>query len=1026
MRRIHFALFAVAILSTLLASVRARGAESPAPSTKINFDADWRFIKQDLPEAKNTKFDDSAWTTVSCPHTYNDVDTFDDFSLAGHRGEQDQFGGRTWYRKTFVIPESWNGKKVYIEFEAARQVAEVYLNGERLGVSKTGFIPFGFDLTSKLKFGQANVISVMCDNRFMKDPPEKEAGGRARPATAGAQPNLGELSAKVNEQIPENLDDLRADQIPWNNPHWHPAHGGLYRNVYLHVVDPLHVSLPLYSFLKTEGPYVYSNEVSEKSATINLELPIENGRATEETVQVVAEILDRDGKVVATLEPVAKTLAATTIAPGKSETILYHTTIADPQLWEPAYPYLYHVVCTVRAGDKDVDRVEIPLGIRFVKFDATTGFWINGHHLKLHGWGQKPTDEWPGLGAAQPDWMHYFTLDLMKQAGGNWVRWGHCAAGASMIEADDQLGIMVEQPGLDGESDTRGAAWKLRAMGFRDMLIYFRNSPSIMIWEGGNQKVTREHAKELHDYLEKYDPNGGRAFAFRRSDKVVAEFETAHIGTEGGREIKSLPVIEGEYDREESPRRVWDDFSPPNFGYPEAKVMTYDLTSEQFAVNEVEQWVKKCGAPDHSGGSNWIFSDSTSGGRVPAEVDRAGGEVDGVRLPKEAYYVCQTMFRSDPQVHIIGHWSYPAGTTKTIYVVSNGDDVELSVNGKSLGHSKALNRYLFTFKDVKFETGEIKAVASLEGKPIATDTIKTIGEPKSLKLTAITGPGGLRADGSDIALIDAEAVDANGQRCPTFQQRFDFTCTGAGIWRGGYNSGKEHSTNNPYVDLECGINRVAVKSTLTPGTITVEATVQGLPPASIQIVSRPVSIHDGLSDELPALPAQEELKHPAPTDPRLELSPSNQIVQVEGKLLTGFSYSGPKGGASVKSLADDGDQLYTDRDLVAKDLPGILKGKGGEYIQTPCADASFSALDLIQFSAGADVDVYIAHDNSVAAPKWLTSQFKEAGTTFSLGEAKFSLFKRSTKKDSSLTLGSNFDEASPGKGMMYIVVAIPK
>ncbi len=146
------------------------------------------------------------------------------------------------------------------------------------------------------------------------------------------------------------------------------------------------------------------------------------------------------------------------------------------------------------------------------------------------------------------------------------------------------------------------------------------------------------------------------------------------IGTEGGQEIKDLPVVEGEYDREESPRRVWDDKTPrpnpadpskPIFGYVEGKGQTYDLDSEQYAVNEVGQYVGKLGAESHSGGGNWIFSDSTSGGRVASEVARASGEVDGVRLPKEAYYVCQAMFRDDPQVHIIGHWNYPADTKKT-------------------------------------------------------------------------------------------------------------------------------------------------------------------------------------------------------------------------------------------------------------------------------------------------------------------------------------------------------------------------
>ena len=213
----------------------------------------------------------------------------------------------------------------------------------------------------------------------------------------------------------------------------------------------------------------------------------------------------------------------------------------------------------------------MPLGIRTVHWDVKTGFWINGHHLKLHGWGQSPTDEWPGLGAAQPDWMHFYTLRLMKDAGGNFVRWGHCAGGVDMIEAGDELGIMADQPGVDGEADTVGAAWKVRADAFRDMIIYFRNHPSILIWEGGNQKVTRAHAAELRGLMDKYDPHGGRAYAHRRADETTGEFMDISIGTEGGHEIPRLPVVEGEYDREESPRRVWDDFSPPNLAIPKPK-----------------------------------------------------------------------------------------------------------------------------------------------------------------------------------------------------------------------------------------------------------------------------------------------------------------------------------------------------------------------------------------------------------------------------------------------------------------------
>jgi beta-galactosidase len=646
-------------LAGLLASIVSLSALASDRLT-LNFNPNWKFLKDDPAGASAPGFDDHGWTTVSTPHTYNDTDTFDHFALPGLHGEQNQWSGRTWYRKTFTLPDSFKGKKVFIEFEAVRQVAEVYLNGHYLGACKNGFIPFGFDLTPHLRFGGPNVLAVMCDNRFMKDP-----------LIGKAADNLGQLSAKVNESIPEDVDKIQADQIPWNNPRWHPPHGGIYRNVRLHVTDPLHISLPLYSFLQTAGPYVYATDISADSADLHVEVPIQNERTDNENFTLHVEVLDTDGKSVLALD------RGGYLAAGAHDEFDVAGNILHPLLWEPAYPYLYRVVCSLRMGGKTVDTDEISYGIRTVHWDAQTGFYINGHHVKLHGWGQKPTDEWPGLGAAQPNWMHFYTLQLMKEAGGNWVRWGHCAGGPVMIDADDRLGLMTEQPGVDGESDTVGAAWKIRAAAFRDMIIYFRNHSSILIWEGGNQKVTRAHAKELRGYMDEYDPHGGRAYAHRRADQATAEFMDVGIGTEGGREIGSLPVVEGEYDREESPRRVWDDFSPPNFGYPEAKGQTYDFTSEHYAVNEVGQYVRKIGAPNHSGGANWIFSDSTSGGRNTVEVDRASGEVDGVRLPKEAYYVCQTMFRDDPQVHIIGHWTYPAGTKKTIYVTSNGDDVEL-------------------------------------------------------------------------------------------------------------------------------------------------------------------------------------------------------------------------------------------------------------------------------------------------------------------------------------------------------------
>jgi beta-galactosidase len=199
---------------------------------------------------------------------------------------------------------------------------------------------------------------------------------------------------------------------------------------------------------------------------------------------------------------------------------------------------------------------------------------------------------------------------------------------------------------------------------------------------------------------------------------------------------------------------------------------------------------------------------------------------------------------------------------------SHCDQVELFVNGKSLGvqtkpykfvdtyggrtmgaeerDAAKDSGYVYAFPDVAFAPGAIKAVATQGGKVVAQQELQTAGEPKAIKLTLHTGPQGLQADGSDVALIDFEVVDAQGRRCPTDEARVDFAVTGPLVWRGGFNAAKLDTTNNLYLDTECGINRVAVRSTLTPGTITVTATREGLTPATVTIDAKPVKIVGGL------------------------------------------------------------------------------------------------------------------------------------------------------------------------------------
>ena len=297
--------------------------------------------------------------------------------------------------------------------------------------------------------------------------------------------------------------------------------------------------------------------------------------------------------------------------------------------------------------------------------------------------------------------------------------------------------------------------------------------------------------------------------------------------------------------------------------------------------------------PAHSKWSAYAsiyFSDSDADGRQDSsEVCRVSGKVDAVRLPKQIYFAHRVMQNEQPDLHILGHWNYPPEqpatpeepaipgrpaaqgrppmpdipavpaqpvhkTAKTIYVVANTESVELFLNGKSLGvNAKPENGYVFAFPDIAFVPGTLKAVGRNGAKVAAGQELTTAGPPAAIRLTTTAGPRGMEADGQDAAFIDVEVVDAKGQRCPTDDARVDFTCSGPGIWRGGYNSGIVDSTNNLYLNTECGVNRVSVRSTLAPGTITVTASRDGLKPAKIQIVSKAVNLADGISTLTPQL-----------------------------------------------------------------------------------------------------------------------------------------------------------------------------
>jgi beta-galactosidase len=536
----------------------------------------------------------------------------------------------------------------------------------------------------------------------------------------------------------------------------------------------------------------------------------------------------------------------------------------------------------LKVNDKVVDVQKIRTGFRQAEFKGgagTGGVWLNGRFVWLTGYAQRSSDDWAGLGEAYPDWLHDYNAALIRQSGANYIRWMHIAPQAVDVRACDRAGIVEVCPAGDKEKDVTGRQWDQRVEVMRDTMIYFRNSPSILFWEAGNNSISAEHLQQMVELRKQWDPNGGRAVGCRTLNDPAATPIAEYFGVMIGQDARTdavtnrtelfrgysverrdrAPIIETEDFRDEAARRFWDDYTPPYFGFKPGPEDTYHWNSETFCLAAAERYhayvLNKISNPDpaHSKWSAYAsiyWSDANADGRQDSsEVCRVSGKVDSVRLPKQAFYVYQVMQSEVPAVHIIGHWNYPTNTVKTVYVAANHcESVELVVNGKSLGRcSQPINGYIYAFPGVTFAPGKITAVARSAGREAARDEIETAGAAQRLKLTPLVSPGGWRADGADVALLDVEVVDAQGRRCPTDEARVDFKLTGPALWRGGYNSGKLKSVNNLWLDTECGINRVAVRSTRTPGTIVVTATREGLAPATAQLQCRPMSAADGLT-----------------------------------------------------------------------------------------------------------------------------------------------------------------------------------
>lgn len=782
---------------------------------KYNFNSQWVLNIGDLENGEDTGLNDSSWKKVTLPRAFNEEEAF--------KVAIDQLTDTiVWYRKHFRLPKSDQGKKVFLEFEGIRFGGEFFINGKSVGLHENGVMAAGFDITDYIHYNRENVLAVRIDNSW-------------------------EYREKATNQ-----------RYQWNDRNFNANYGGIPKNVYLHVSDRLYQTLPLYSNLGTTGTYVYAREinVTKKNAIIFAESEIKNEYNEPKTFRYEMTIEDMEGKIIKQVSE-----NEITIQPGKTIMAEVHDKVENLHFWSWGYGYLYNVYTTVYLDNKPVDVVKTRTGFRKTRF-ANGMVWLNDRVIQLKGYAQRTSNEWPAVGMSVPAWLSDFSNRMIVEGNGNLIRWMHVTPWKQDVESCDRVGLIQTMPAGDAERDVEGRRWEQRVELMRDAIIYNRNNPSILFYECGNESISEAHMAEMIAVREKYDPHGGRAIGSREMlDSKLAEYggEMLYINKSA-----KHPMWATEYCRDEGLRKYWDNYSYPFHQdgdgplYKDQNANSYNRNQDTFAVELVKRWndffrVRPgTGKRVSSGGVKIIFSDSNTHFRG-AENYRRSGVTDPMRIPKDGYFAHQVMWDGwvdieKNRTHIVGHWNYAPEVVKDIYVVSSGETVELFVNGKSKGMGERNDQFLFTFKDIQWEPGIIETVSLDTGKKVlGRHQIKTAGEPSAIQLKLIQAPDGFKADGADMALVEVEVVDKAGNRCPLANDVISFNLEGPAEWRGGIAQGPDNYILSQQLPVECGVNRVLIRSTTQSGNIKLTASAEGITPASLSFKTIPIREDKGLS-----------------------------------------------------------------------------------------------------------------------------------------------------------------------------------
>jgi len=789
-------------MAVIALSVILSGCSRPEPRTHVSFNEGWKFALAADDDAWQPSFDDSGWRVMNLPHDWSIEGEFSESHPASPGGGALP-GGIGWYRKTFRVSKADKEKMTYISFDGVYRNSEVWINGNHLGKRPYGYSSFRYDLTPFLKYGEEdNVIAVKVDN--------------------SAQPNS----------------------------RWYTG-SGIYRNVWLTTTGKIAVD--------HWGTYVTTPVVNTEEALLMVTTQIRNSSGSRADVRLETVVYDADNRKVAR----AETGQVEIIIEGA--TVTQELTVDNPSLWSLENPSLYRVVTTIRSGQLVADRYETVTGIRSFEFDADKGFVLNGEPVIIKGVCNH--HDLGCLGAAVNTRAIERQLEILREMGCNGIRTSHNPPAPELLDLCDRMGFIVMDEAFD--------IWKVKKTDYdysldfdewhlkdlEAMVLRDRNHPSVFIWSIGNEVMEQWErdgsgeaiATELADFVRSMDDTRPVTAAcndpaphnpviasgaldligFNYRDTLWTRFpQTFPEGKFIGTETTSALATRGSYDMPSDIVRRWPARwdQPFRDGNADLTCSAYDNCSAPWGTTHRDSWRLIKNNAFLTGMYIWTGFDYLGEPTPYWWPARSSyfGIIDLAGFPKDVYYFYQSEWTDKDVLHLFPHWNWNPGQTVDLWAFTNCDEVELFLNGNTMGRqSRGENDFNLVWR-VPFEEGALLAVGYRNGTEIMRREIHTAGEPAALMLAPDRSD--IRADGTDLSFITVTVVDENNNPVPHADNMVNFSVEGPGIIAG-VDNGSQTSMEPFKADYRKAYNSkclVVVKAGKEKGEIKLTASADGM------------------------------------------------------------------------------------------------------------------------------------------------------------------------------------------------------